>query len=199
MIVALALVATLSSPAASVRPLWHMGRQICTASSINEKIGLWLTAYHCVNQGLPEVEDRSDPSRPFHPTSLVWFNQPEDLAVLFTAGLRVTALTLAAESPHVGNLVQSYQHPLMMQTVQYVQGYVSAHETRLIGDDGTVEYGTRDMFGLPVCQGASGSAILNEWNQIVSVVQLGPGTPCAPITGGARFPILRQYIARFFE
>jgi hypothetical protein len=186
-------------PSSSIRPLWHLGRQVCTASSINERMGLWLTANHCVNQGLPQVEDRSVPELPFHQTSLVWFSEPDDLAVLFTASLRVTALRLGHEPVAVGGLVQSYGFPLALKNIQYVRGYVSSRDTHITSDEGTVEYGTKDMFGMNVCAGASGSAILNEHDEIVSVVQIGTDTPCGGITGGARFSKIRYYLERFFE
>lgn len=188
-----------ATPSSSVRPLWFNHRQICTASSINQRIGLWLTAHHCVAGGAPDVEDRSDPDYPLHASTVVWVSVADDLAVLYTDSLRVPALALAEAGPEVGADVQYFGYPLGFTTLQFAKGYLSAKDTHVTDDDGTVDYGRHDMFGMPTCQGASGSAILDAEGRLVSVVQLAPGAPCSPFVGGARFERLRQLIARFFE
>jgi S1-C subfamily serine protease len=190
-----------ASPNISIRPLWLVEQadvphsQICTTSSINGKIGLWLTANHCVQNGPVEVEDRSDPDHPFYPATVIWQNGMEDLAVLITPGLRVTALKLATVSPEVGDEVHSFGFPLAFTKLQFVRGYMVSDSTK-VSDEGQI----RDLFNLSICAGASGSPILNKDGDIVSVVQLGFGTkPCAPIAGGTAFQTTHQLLERFFE
>lgn len=179
---------------ASVRPLWKGDDQICTANSINQKMGLWLTAFHCVRGGGEDfrIEDRSDPEHPFHAATVVVSDEAHDMVVLLTMGLRVPALRLAQVAPVVGEDVSMVGYPGGLRQPQFIRGYLSHPDTQIPNE------GRYQMFGMPVCGGHSGSAIVNSEGELVSVVQVGPGTPCAPMTGGATFQALVNFTARFF-
>lgn len=178
---------------ASVRPLWKAQEQICTANSINQKIGLWLTAFHCVRGGGEfAIEDRSNPDQPLHQATIVVTDERRDLAVLLTMGLRVPAIRLAVQAPVVGEEVFMVGYPGGLRQPQFVKGYVSHPDTEV------PEIGHYQMFGMPVCGGHSGSAIVNAAGELVSIAQIGPGTPCAPFTGGVVFDALVKFASRFF-
>lgn len=203
LVVSLLVLSTLALPSfsstdkllASVRPLMaqvfselepeaEIKGVVCTTTSINTRLGLWLTAAHCLQASPLFIED--------HPTMVVYKSVQDDLAVLHTPDLQgVPALRMAVEPPTLGMPVHMMGFPLGFVDVQYFNGTVSSLDTAV------PDYGHYIMFDMAVCGGNSGSAVVNSRDEVVSVMQIGPGRPCAPISGGATWPQM-QAVAKYF-
>lgn len=208
------LCAVATVPQASVRPLWAAAtvplpgddgdgetgeaRQICTVNSINEKLGLWVTAAHCADRAVlvEQPQGEGAPSQ-FHPATVMLLDVKVDLAVLFTPDLRIVALRLAKVGPSAGDPVRVLGYPLGLPVLQWTRGYVASLRTPIM--DRTVDYGTKTLFDLTVCGGSSGSAVLNASDGVVSILQIGMGRPCSPFSGGVPYETLVETIGKFFE
>lgn len=193
-------------PQVSIRPLVDETHHVvCTASSINGKIGLFVTANHCKgNRWIAQPHD--DGTWQYHVVIPVLTDDAADVAVLFTPTLKVEPLRLATREPVVDDAVVVLGFPLGFTELQRIHGTVSNTRTHVFGPanpftgDQGEDYGEKTMFQMPVCGGHSGSPVLNTENQIVSIVQLRLGSPsCAPLMGGVPFQTLSALIGRFFE
>ena len=189
-------------PQASIRPLFGLDVDgeyivVCTASSINQDIGLWLTANHCKGEQRWIGQPQSDGSWAYHAVTAVFVNETHDVAVLFTDTLRVKSLHLATAEPVVDDEVIMLGFPLGWTTYQRSHGLVSSLSTHILADG--YDYGYKTMFQLPVCRGNSGSPLLNMSGELISMAQLGPGIPCAPFTGGIPYSNLAGLVGKFFS
>jgi S1-C subfamily serine protease len=173
----------------SVLPITYDGRNICTASLINSVKGYWLTANHCVpppdllDAGL-EIQIGGQKASP------VMRDYPNDLAILQVNGLKGRALRLALRAPRVGQKIYVYGHPNGYSDPQLFQGYISSTKTTL--DDQSYM-----MFDMTVCGGNSGSAALNEYGEVVSVVQINHAKPCDGFSGGSVWTDLTKFQSYF--
>lgn len=169
----------------AVLPITFNGRNVCTATKINAKRDLWLTAAHCIAK---EGEDMRIGGVPVlvHDITVAL-----DMAVLFVPGVKAATLKLARHRPEVGSHVRMVGHPNGYGDVQFFQGYVSSLNTVLDGEPFM-------MFGMLACGGNSGSAVLNSRNEVVSVLQIGHGRPCDVFSGGSRWTDLVRFAGKYF-
>jgi S1-C subfamily serine protease len=195
-------------PIASVRALWAVEinentgeqgyQQICTVNSINEDIGLWLTAAHCTELGTVYVEQPKDGTEAiFHEAKVTYKDTPNDIAVLLTPTLRVVSFKIAGKSPNTGDHIRVYGYPLGLQTIQLFQGNIASLKTHILF--GADDYGYRMMFDMTVCGGNSGSAVLSDTGEVISVLQLGFGRPCASYSGGVMYDAMVESVGKFFK
>jgi V8-like Glu-specific endopeptidase len=161
---------------------------ICTTTSINTRLGLWLTANHCIVHGPTFVDNM--------PTVVLFASEESDLAILHTPGLQgIPALAMATEPPVLGQPVHIFGYPMGFAEPQYFSGFVSSLDTHVYARG--EEYGHKLMFNMTVCGGSSGSAVLNSRNEVISVLQIGVGSPCATFSGGATWEAM-QIVAKYF-
>jgi hypothetical protein len=208
------------SPIAPVRPLWvatasnddvdattpdlpespgdHF-RQICTANSINEDLGLWITAAHCLEHGKVYIEQMiDDPLKThFHAAVVIDLDPSNDIGVLITRTLRVTSFKLASHEPRVGDSVGMMGFPMAFRRPIYLLGTVAVLDLDVMLD-GT-SYGHKMLFNMTACGGNSGSAVLNGDGELISVLQIGFGRPCSSLTGGVTYAALRERVGRYFK
>ena len=118
----------------------------------------------------------------------------DDLAVMETP-LGARPLKIAKHAPRIGDYVQLLGYPLGRGAALYSEGIVA---NPAYPDD---EVGGRLMswFALPVCQGSSGTAIVNKHNEVVSVFQQMTGRPCAPFASGVTWSDLMRDVAGFSD
>ncbi len=197
-----ALIATLAFPSLAmnfdkvskaVLPITFNGSNGCTATSINSREGYWLTAAHCipVNPG-----DKTVVAIGGKPVTVVAHDEVLDLAVVKVEGLRAKSLRLSIYPPVLGQKVYVYGHPVGYEAAQFFQGYVSSLLLPILWEG--VEYRYM-MFDMTVCGGNSGSAVLNNRDEIVSVVQIGHGRPCDGFSGGAPYLDLVLFAGKYFS
>ena len=178
-------------------------RNICTVSSINAPLRLWLTAAHCV---LDEIVDDDGLHLATVPTKgltieghlafIVKTDEVIDLAVLFTPDHSLPALRLAGKGPFWEDAVRVIGHPFGYRDVTIVAGTVSSPDSRL---DATPGFAPSYMLiTAPVAPGNSGSPIVNSRGGIVSVLQIGWGRGYSP-GGGATYARLKAFAGEYFE
>ena len=177
-------------------------RNICTASSINAALHLWLTAAHCVVDGRMD-EDGVVTAMPATGLAieghLVFFVKTDatiDLAILFTPDFALPALRLAGRGPFWEDAVRVVGYPFGYPSVTIVTGTVSNPDAAPFAQTGfTPSY----MFiTAPVAPGNSGSPIVNSRGEIVSVLQIGWGRGHSP-GGGATYARLKAFADQYFE
>lgn len=147
---------------------------VCTASSINQKEHYWLTAYHCVADEGPHYIAGQ-------PVTYVMKDVPNDLAIVATPVLAAPALKLASKAPITRDSIMVIGHPWGQIFPVVTIGTVAA-EKILIEDTGYFMF-----LQVPSAPGGSGSPVLNEKNEIVSVVQRGTSRSWGPVLAGALF------------
>lgn len=194
-------------PQASVRPLFDERHNIvCTVSSINERIGLWLTAQHC--KGVRFVgQPAGDGTWHYHAVRPLYTNDEADIAVLFTDTLRVVALRFADHEPVVDDPVTMMGYPLGYEAMQRFHGTISNTSTPIVdhvldpftGEVTDVDYGVSMTYAMPACGGNSGSAVLNADGQVVGMLRLGFSSGCSAVTAGPTYRALNSLIGKFFE
>lgn len=106
------------SPQTSIDAIWPLradGHAFCTAFSINEQKGYWMTAQHCTWEGPGEAYYGTvGPLR--QPTTVIYRDPEWDIAVLWSMQ-RWPAIPLAEQGPEIGEAVISAgfggdrQHP----------------------------------------------------------------------------------------
>ena len=171
---------------ASVRPLQLDGQTICTATSINQPLDLWITADHCVHVG--EGTLTIDGMK----TEELFSDGQTDLAILQAAGTDVKALKIAKVGPRTGDPVKMYGYPVGYDG-DYFIGEVSSPVGFISGWPVAVM-----RFNMTACGGNSGSVVLNNRDEVISVLQFGHGRPCSTFSGGATFEALTKLVGEFF-
>jgi S1-C subfamily serine protease len=172
----------------SVLPITYDGHNGCTATSINQRLGYWLTAAHCI----PKDEPSTVVAIGGKPITIVDHDEVLDLAVV--QGPRAKALRLQPFPPSIGEKVYVFGHPVGYSTPQLFQGYVASIFLPFTWDG--IEYRWM-MFDMTVCGGNSGSAVLNSHHEIVSVVQINHGRPCDGFSGGSPWLDLILFAAKY--
>ena len=177
-------------------------RNICTVSSINAALHLWLTAAHCV---LDEVIDDEGhhlvtiQTKGLHIDGKLAFvvkvDEVLDLAILFTPDHALPALRLAGKGPFWEDGIRVIGHPFGYPSVTIVAGTVSNPDAVFAKPGFAPSY----MFvTAPVAPGNSGSPIVNSRGEIVSVLQIGWGGGYSP-GGGATYARLKAFAGSYFE
>lgn len=134
----------------------------CTAFSINEDQGLYMTAAHCVPASYAEVvegQPLDEPRIDGQPVTVVFLSQSLDLAIV-KATVKRPALYPRAESLVVGNEVGSYGYGYGGPTPIFRAGNVSGYFT----DPNTAAEWL--MFDNAVVGGMSGGPIV-DWDGFV--------------------------------
>lgn len=164
-------------------------RNYCTASKINEKQGLWLTAAHCV-----EEEDAAFIQG--WPVGVVESAPELDLAVLNVPRAGGKALELADKAVEFGDGVETAGYSLGFPQAYYFTGKV-AHPLFVFPDDSQGQKFT--IFDMPVIGGQSGSPVVNSKGKLVSVVQVAfmKGT-FGTVSGGAPFAYVKDFAGKYF-
>ncbi len=171
-------------PVKSIQPLVRVNDDgekvnVCTAFSINETRGLWLTANHCYAGG--EQFAGSD-------VEWVGYNEKYDLAVF--QGPHVTALVLAIKAPEVGDEVVLSGYPHGSLDLITFFGRTSAVKARVMP---TYTGSVFNILGLP---GDSGSPILDNSGRVVGVAQVSSQNG---VVWGADWFVLKEQLTRFVE
>lgn len=178
-------------------------RNICTVSSINRTLHLWLTAAHCVLQSeMSEDDDGTVITTPRlgltidgHLIFIVRLDPKADLAVLFTPNYSLPALHLAKQAPQWTNLVRIVGYPFGFQNVTIVDGTVSTPSQPFFDADFAPSY---MLFTAQIAPGNSGSPVLNDHNEIISVAQIGWGRGYSS-GGGSPYAALKTFAGEYFE
>lgn len=185
----------------TIAPLDYDTHNICTVFSINEPAALWVTAAHCVvREETEETEAQYEPgsSAPVHiftiqdqQAQVVIVIVKDDLAVLRTKK-GVEGLRLAKAGPKIGDKVHVLGFPLGGEQVLYAEGTVANPHY-------TTPSHVWAWFAIPVCQGHSGSPILNQRGEVVSVFQRMTDVPCAPWAIGQTWETMVEDLGGLFE
>jgi hypothetical protein len=174
----------------------------CTASSINRREHLWLTAAHCWVEDKTFIADQ--------PAELVEMNKKTDIAIVrvpnyFSGG----ELTLSTKTPNYLDEIIITGHPFGYDDVFVTRGYVSNPKALLSTDDsifflvpglpskmqnGFSGYMT---FNVAAAPGNSGSPVMTLDGKVLSVLQIGWGRSFSPVSGGALYQDL-MWFARYF-
>ena len=177
-------------------------RNICTVSSINTALHLWLTAAHCVfdtrmdEDGVVTTVPATDLAIEGHLAFLVKSDATIDLAILLTPDFALPALRLAGRGPFWEDAVRVVGHPFGYPSVTIVAGTVSNPDAAPFAQTG---FAPSYMFiTAPVAPGNSGSPIVNSRGEIVSVLQIGWGRGYSP-GGGATYARLKAFAGSYFE
>lgn len=133
------------------------GYVICTAWSLNEQRGYWGTAAHCM--GDEPLTINGEPVTP------IYVNHRLDIAVL--RGPREEAIPLGRQSPKGGETITLLGFPngwnvfvVERGIVHYAHAWLSPRHPRMI-------------MKLEARHGHSGSPILNDRGEVVSILQGG--------------------------
>ena len=178
-----------------IDPMTGDSHNRCTAWSIDETRGLWMTAGHCV-MTVVDIEGDQTPQPDFATTFYI-ANQPARIAVIdlthdlaLLVGVHAPALRISTRDVKYGDEVSMPGHPLGETVPVLFRGHVAVIET--------IEARGHWMgFGLTVCGGNSGSPILDKHGAVISVLQVGVGRPCGSYAGGVPQGTLRGFVARF--
>jgi hypothetical protein len=169
----------------SVRPLQSNGQTICSVTSINDTLDLWLGAKHCVDA--PNLTIAGVEAIPIHESS-----DDVDIVIFQAKGTEVRAVPMSPVAPVRGTYIQVYGYPVAYDG-DYFQGHVSNPRGWLTGIPVL-----KMRYDMTSCGGNSGSAVVNRAGQIVSVLQFGHSRPCDGFTGGATYEDVKE-LAAFFE
>jgi len=165
-------------------------RNICTVTSISEKMHLWLTAAHCIsNREMTEVETGFF-GIDNYAVNVIKVDFKNDLAILHTPDYSLPALKFAKKAPRYGDVANVWGHPFGFKNIVFARGWVASPRSEM--EDGSVYL----LLQTSIAPGNSGSAVLNKNNEIISVVQVAWGWFPAfePMSGGAPFSVLKQFV-----
>lgn len=165
----------------SVRPILDTkGGVICTAFSVYSQKGLWMSAGHCMEDGITLAGSE---------INLVAFGQDQDLAV-FSSTIKAPSIELADHAPDWLDPILAVGYPYgdgPLMSKGYIQSPSQAER-----DGG----GIFMRFSVDGCPGNSGSPIMTENFKLLSVWQDGWGVPgqCGSVMGGVTYPKLREFL-----
>ena len=164
----------------------EVAHNICTVNGINQSKHYWLTAAHCV----------SDLNTKYYVAGaeayVVMRDTPNDLAIIRTDALTVPALKLAKKGPLMGDFIAVFGFPFGWLDPIYSPGVVMNAKMQPWpeGENGWDAYWM--LISAQGAPGNSGSAVLNNKDEIVSVVQIGWGRSWS-VLGSVPFDLLAQY------
>lgn len=163
---------------------------LCTAFSINERQGYWVSDDHCL-EGVGEGDDMTIRS---FPVRVVQRSNQFDLVIL--RGPSAKALKVAQEQPIPGTPVFKWGHGDGRPRAWLSTGWMTEY---LIF---APQYGHLiAVFDLYAVQGDSGAPIMTYDGQVVSTVENGwaPGRLGKSPTGGIVTPQLYEFVEDYLE
>ena len=174
----------------SVLPLQIAGREACTAFSINEANGFWLTAGHCVDALLESGEPLSIRNSPV----VVIFRAPlfDDLAVVQSA-FKAPALVLAPHAPRVTNQVYVVGYPYGLGHLLHTQGVISGRMVPL-----GFFYPPSDILDVTIAGGNSGSPVCLHNRTVVGMIW-GSLHDASPISVAVPWETLKRLVGGYWE
>lgn len=147
---------------------------VCTVSHVNREKRLWVTAAHCVTGIGPEGRYIEGQSILIHTIDVA-----HDLALVsLSTEFDGPVLRVAAEPADWTTKLVVAGHPFGYDPIFITRGWV-ANPSAFLGDR---NYMIFDVGGAP---GNSGSPVMNENGELVSILQIGWGRVFSPVTGGA--------------
>src|SRR3990167_1793903 len=163
----------------------------CTKAYINQRAHYWLTAAHCVAD---ETGTAVNPIQFYvdgHEATVVFADFVADIAIMQTQS------SYAAKALKLSKTAPAYQDLVMMAGYPYGLGHMvtAGQVAQPVFAVGQATYLLLDIRG---CPGNSGSPIVNALGQIVSVLQVGFGSGCQALMGGAPFTSLVSVAAPWF-
>ncbi len=138
----------------------------CTAISISEQRGMFLTAAHCTSE---QVDGYTLDGQP---ATVVWVDRKLDLAVLASQGARRRAIAPRHDSLVVGEEVALYGHGLGMHEARLRIGNVSVLSILVVGPHGETPSGPYLMIDTAALPGMSGGPLVDLDGRLVGVVQI---------------------------
>ena len=178
-------------------------RNICTVSSINTPLHLWLTAAHCILK--TEMSEEGDGARittprsglviDGHPVYVVKMDESADLAILFTPVLSLPALRFADRAPLWEQRIRVVGYPFGFTAVTIAEGTIATPEQPFFDADFSPSY---MLFTAQIAPGNSGSPVINTRGEIVSVAQIGWGRGYSS-GGGSTYARLKAFAGEYFE
>lgn len=152
--------ATNQEPA--ILPLVQNGEGFCTAVSVNEADGLWLTAGHCI----AHIDWNKGPVTLAGQGALPVYIAPADDLGLYQANQHGTAAKLAKKGPNVGEPIWVKGFPLGWPLLITTQGFLAAQRLQFL--DGS--WPTSDVYDVTIAPGNSGSPVFNAHGELVGIV-----------------------------
>ena len=150
----------------SVQALQQHGETFCTAFSINERIGMWVTAAHCASQIQLE---------PFGTSTImgkgVWviaIGMPTSDTAVIQSGAHAPALHLSRRAIQVDDEITVIGYPYGLARI-VTRGTVGAVSIPVIHPD-TDYFMTSDVLVITVAPGNSGSPVLNTNGDVVGLL-----------------------------
>jgi hypothetical protein len=174
-------------PPQGIQPLLTAGgTQDCTAFSVNEREHVWLTAAHCLDEADPEFIQLYL----FHArVKQLAFDRTLDLCI-FKGTFGAPALRFSPMPPesgdriHVEGFFDESRFPTVFEGMYYSEGIVRNIRTK--------QFLLRAVFLLHVNPGQSGSPIMNDREEVISVAQLG--FEKGDMAAGVTFPELKAFV-----
>jgi S1-C subfamily serine protease len=135
---------------------------VCTAISIGEAAGMFLTAAHC------QPNDNKSVTVDGHPALIVWVDAKLDLMVLASPAARRRAIAPRFDTLVVGEEVALYGHGLGAMIARFRTGRVSALDMPIPVNEGEMKvYTMLDTAALP---GMSGGPVVDVDGRLVGVM-----------------------------
>ena len=176
-------------------------RNICTVSSINAPLHLWLTAAHCLletrftEDGTIITMPRSGLTIDGHLVYVAKLDEAADLAVLFTPNIWLPALRFANRAPLWEDTIRVVGHPFGFTAVTIVEGTIATPEQPFADVGFSPSY---MLFTAQIAPGNSGSPVVNARGEIVSVAQIRWGRGHSS-GGGSTYARLKAFAGGYFE
>ncbi len=169
----------------------------CTITSIDSKRHYWLTAAHCVIDGFPSGDVVYRPyfigdESARQPAVIVAVDVPDDLAILQSA-LPARSLKMQDHEVEWGQKVKVAGHPFGWPEPTLFFGFVANPVTQFT--DADKPYMILQLAGAP---GNSGSAIVNEHDEVVSVLQISWTRSFGNVMGGSPWTRLARFAGAYF-
>lgn len=188
----------------SVSVLQTAGRNMCSVTAISKEY--YLTAAHCVVATFPTAEAPAVDATPSEnltvdglPAIVADVNVLQDLAVLRVVGSRRPALKLAEKAPRYLDRITMAGHPFGWDAPTVMVGTVAAPYLQFTKDPAefpfTKHYMILQVSGAP---GNSGSSVVNEKREVVSVVQISWGRSFESVMGAAPYAELARFAGKYF-
>lgn len=158
---------------------------ICTASSINIEDHYWITAAHCVDGMGPEGRFINGA-----PIEVVEINIGTDIAVFRVPTYIASGQLPLGPAPKWEQEIMIVGHPLGYDAVFVTRGWIA-------NPNGLIEGLPYMIFNIPAAPGNSGSPVINLAGEIVSVLQIGWSRGFSPVSGGAIYDNLMEFVEYF--
>ena len=179
----------------SIQALQLQGQTFCTAFSINQVEGWWVTARHCAEfaeamgktlNAVATIEDA--------PIIIMYMDQHTDVAVVY-ADAHESAFVLATQPVPVGNALTIIGYPYGLPRTM-TKGSMAARDVPL-SHPNFFDLLISDVYDVTVAGGNSGSPVLNQHGEVVGL--LWGGFPDAPLAIGVPLHELRRAVQDYVE